>query len=166
MQHTRPSAAALAHLLYPVKLMGFDMTFGITHAWRRSYAVLFLGTLGVVASADVLLYSHRLGWNAALVAAVMLAVLAVRDTTFLAHAGGRIAWAAAAGLLLALFEQPTWLNIAFMLLCLSALALINRHGWEGDVVRWVGRFVRWIATGWARLFLDNGVAVRWLHQVV
>ena len=135
----------------------------ILGTWRKSYPVLLLGTIAVVVAADFLLYgSHRLGWSAALVAAAMLALLAVRDTRFLAHTGGRIAWAAAAGLLLALFEQPTWLNILYILVCFAVLAIVNTHGWDSDFVRWLRRLARWLFTAWTRLFLDNGVVMRWL----
>ena len=138
------------------------MTSSGVRGWRQSYALLVLGTLAVVAAANYFLYGHRVGWTAAVVAAAMLAVLAIRDTTFLGISGGRVAWLAAIGLLAALVEQPTWLNILYVLVCLGVLAIINTHGWDNDFTRWLARFGRWLATGWTRLFLDNGVAMRWL----
>src|SRR5688572_10553415 len=93
------------------------LTPGMIEAWRKSYSFLVVGTVGVVAAADLLLYGHRLGWTAALVAAAMLAVLAIRDTRFTTIPGGRIAWVATVGLLLALFEQLTWLNILYIFVC-------------------------------------------------
>jgi hypothetical protein len=131
-------------------------------SWRQSYAVVLVGTLAVVACADFFLYDHPLGWTAAIVAGLMLAVLSLRDTRFLVLPGGRIAWLAAAGLLVALVEQPTWLNIAYVVTCLGTLALVNTNGWDDDFLLWAARFARWIATGWTRLFRDNGVAMRWL----
>jgi hypothetical protein len=62
----------------------------------------------------------------------------------------------------ALIEQPTWLNILYILTCFATLALINAQGWDNSFVRWLARFGRWLAVGWTRLFLDNGVAMRWL----
>ncbi|MEA2710911.1 MAG: hypothetical protein QOF78_3512 [Phycisphaerales bacterium] len=138
------------------------MTTTIFRSWRQSYTFLVLATLAVVAAADFFLYNHRIGWTAALVAAAMLMVLAIRDTTFLGISGGRIAWLATIGLLFALVEQPTWLNILYIFVCLGVLALINTKGWDNDFVRWLRRFARWLATGWTRLFLDNGVAMKWL----
>src|SRR5688572_27936917 len=138
------------------------MATGVFRSWRQSYAFIVLGTLAVVWAADFFLYGHRVGWTAAVVAAAMLMVLAIRDTKFLGLTGGRSAWLATIGLLAALVEQPTWLNVLYILVCLGTLALINTQGWDNDFVRWLGRFGRWIATGWARLFLDNGVAMRWL----
>ena len=132
------------------------------HLWRKSYLVLVLATLALVALADRLLYAQRVGWTAAVVAAAMLAVLALRDARFLKLPGGRVTWLAALGLLLALVEQPTWLNILYILLCLSVLALINAHGWDSDFVRWLRRLAAWLLSGWARIFLDNGVVMRWL----
>ena len=132
-------------------------------SWRQSYALVVIGTFGVVLAADRLLYDSRsLGWTSALVAAAMLAVLAVRDTRFLDMRGGRIAWLATVGLLLALIEQPTWLNVLYILVCFATLALINGHGWDNDFTRWLGRFGHWLAVGWTRLFRDNGLAMRWL----
>ena len=144
---------------------GFVMTSHIARpAWRQSYPVVLLGTLIVVAAADFFVYDneHSLGWTSALVAAAMLMVLALRDTTFLGVTGGRVAWLATLGLLAALIEQPTWLNILYLLLCLATLALINAQGWDNSFTRWLARLVRWIATGWTRLFRDNGIVMRWL----
>jgi hypothetical protein len=132
-------------------------------SWRQSYALVVLGTFAVVLAADRLLYDSRsLGWTSALVAAAMLAVLAVRDTRFLDMRGGRVAWLATVGLILALIEQPTWLNVLYILIGFATLALINGHGWDNDFTRWLGRFGHWLAVGWTRLFRDNGLAMRWL----
>ena len=131
-------------------------------SWRQSYALLLLGTFAIVWAADFFLYGHRLGWTAAVVAGAMLMVLALRDTKFLGITGGRIAWLATIGLLVALIEQPTWLNVLYILICFGTLALINSQGWDNDFVRWLGRFGRWLAVGWTRLFHDNGLAMRWL----
>jgi hypothetical protein len=131
-------------------------------SWRQSYAFVFLGTLGIVAAADFFMYGHRLGWTIAAVAAAMLAVLCIRDSRFLQTTGGKLAAAAMVGLLVALIEQPTWLNVTYALICLSVLALINSGGWTSDFTRWLQRWFRWLGTGWARLFLDNSIAMRWL----
>ena len=62
--------------------------------------------------------------------AVMLAALLMRNSTFLATTGGRVLTVAALGLLFALVEEPTMLNIAYVVLCLAALAVTNSLGWE------------------------------------
>lgn len=131
-------------------------------SWRQSYALLVLATFAVVWAADFFLYGHRLGWTAAVVAGAMLVMLAARDTRFLGTLGGRIAWLATLGLLVALIEQPTWLNVLYIIVCLGTLALVNTQGWDDDFMRWLARFGRWAGTGWTRLFLDNGLAMRWL----
>ena len=131
-------------------------------SWRQSYAFVVLATFAVVWAADFFLYGHRLGWTAAVVAGAMLLMLAARDTRFLDARGGRVAWVATLGLLVALIEQPTWLNVLYVVVCLATLALVNAQGWDNDFVRWAGRLGRWVMTGWTRLFLDNGLAVRWL----
>ena len=142
--------------------MLFSLSTTSLESWRRSYGFVLIATVAVVFTADSLLYNHRLGWCAALVAAALLGVLALRDMSFLAHAAGKITWAAAAGLLLALFEQPTMLNILFMLASLAVLALINSSGWDSDAIRWLRRIVRWFLIGWTRLFRDNGIVTCWL----
>src|SRR5437763_9027430 len=124
-------------------------------SWRRSYAFVVVATLIVVAAADFFLYGHTLGWTAAIVAAALLAAVAARNTTFLRTTGGRVFAVAAVGLLFALVEQPTWLNVTYALLCLGALAVINAMGWEPDFWPWVQRLGKWAATGWAQVFLDN-----------
>ena len=132
-------------------------------SWRQSYSFLLVATLILVALADVFLYGgHRIGWTAAIVGGAMLVVLVARDARFLGSLGGRIVWLATVGLLLALVEQPTWLNITYLFVCLSALALTNAQGWDSDFVRWLRRWTRWAATGWAKFFFDNGIAMRWL----
>src|SRR3954468_10782888 len=118
--------------------------------WRRSYSFVLLATLIVVAAADFLLYGHPVGWVAALLAGLMLVLLAMRDATFLTTPGGRVIWLAAAGLLLALVEQPTWFNVSYIIVCLGALVVINRAGWEADFWPLARRFSRWLATGWTR----------------
>ena len=134
------------------------------HSWRRSYALVVIATLTVVAGADFLIYGRTLGWSCALVAATMLAALALRDTAFCRTHGGRLCALAAAGLLLALVEQPTWLNIAYLLVCASALSIINAQGWEPDFWPWMKRLMRWLLVGWAQLFLDNGLVMRFLMR--
>lgn len=135
----------------------------VLRSWRQSYALIFVATVALVAAADYLIYrSTTLGWAAAIVAVAMLLLLALRNAAFFTLPGGRVTWLASVGLLAALVEQPTRLNVLYMLLCLSVLALINAHGWDSDFARWLRRWARWALTGWTRLFLDNGVAVRWL----
>jgi hypothetical protein len=133
-------------------------------SWRRSYGLILIATLAVVAAADFLIYGHTLGWTSALVAAAMLAALALRDTAFWRARGGRLCALAAVGLLFALIEQPTWLNVAYSIVCLGALAMTNALGWEPDFWPWVRRWGGWIAIGWAQVFLDNGLVVRWLMR--
>src|SRR2546428_354041 len=131
-------------------------------SWRRSYAFVLIATVLIVAAADFFLYGHALGWTAAAVAAVMLAAIALRNTAFLRTTGGRVFALAAVGLLFALVEEPTWLNITYAVLCLGALAIINSMGWEPNFWPWVRRIGTWLAIGWAQLFLDNGLVVRFL----
>ena len=135
---------------------------GIATPWRRSYGFVLLGTLIVVAVSDYFFYGHPLGWPSAVVALTLFALVAARSTRFLDARGGRVTALAATGLLLALVEQPTWLNVLYALVCLSALALANDFGWESDFARWLRRLARWLASAWANVFLDNGVVVRWL----
>ncbi|MEO6434908.1 MAG: hypothetical protein ABIP55_03990, partial [Tepidisphaeraceae bacterium] len=134
----------------------------IVRSWRQSYPFLVIATIVVVATGDFFVYGHRLGWTAAIVAAAMLLALATRDTRFLGTFGGRVVWLATIGLFAAMVEQPTLLNLAYLFICLSALALTNSQGWEADFTRWAGRWMRWAVTGWARVFFDNGIAMRWL----
>jgi hypothetical protein len=134
----------------------------VSGSWRRSYAFVLAATIGVVAAADFFLYGHVLGWTTALVAAALLGLLAMRDFSFLATTGGKIIAAAAAGLLIALIEQPTWLNVAYALVCLVAAALINHFGWQADFWPWARRLGRWLVTAWIWPLRDNSVVVRWL----
>lgn len=131
-------------------------------SWRRSYTFILCSTIAVVALADYFFYDHPVGWPAAILAGAMLALLATRSMRFLATTGGRVVALAAIGLLVALIEQPTLLNVCYVLVCLSALALTNSLGWDNDFTRWLGRFARWFNNSWAGLFLDNGLVVRWL----
>jgi hypothetical protein len=137
---------------------------GSVRSWRRSYAFTLAATVMLVAAADYFFYGHIVGWTAALIAAMLIGALVFRESKFLASVGGRALLLASVGLLLALVEQPTWFNIAYLIMCLGALSLTNRRGWESDFVRWFRRWTRWAITGWTRLFLDNSLAARWLMR--
>ena len=134
----------------------------ISQPFRKSYAYIVLATLAVVASADVLLYNHTIGWTAAAIAAVLVAAISLRETKFLTNTGGRVVWLATLGLIVALIEQPTKLNLFYIFLCISALSLANSAGWESDFWQWTKRWSLWLATSWARLFLDNNIAMQWM----
>jgi len=135
----------------------------VSGSWRRSYSYVLAATVGVVAAADYLIYDGRaLGWTAAIVVGVLLAVLAVRDWSFLRTTGGKVFAVAAIGLLLALVEQPTWLNVLYALVCLAAIALINHFGWQADFWPWVRRLGGWITTAWILPLHDNTIVIRWL----
>ena len=132
--------------------------------WRRSYTVLLSATLISVAAADFFFYGHRIGWTAAAFALVLLVLLAFRDTRFLRPAGGKIVLLGAVGLLIALIEQPTWLNVTCIILCLGALAIVNTFGWQRDFPEWAKRWGDLLATGWLRPFSDNSVVIRCLAR--
>ncbi|HEX8521361.1 MAG TPA: DUF4173 domain-containing protein [Tepidisphaeraceae bacterium] len=136
----------------------------MTHllTWRRSYALLLAATLLCVSLADFFFYNHRIGWTAAAFAAVLFLFIALRSNRFTRTAGGKLIALAAIGLVAALIEQPTWLNVPYTILCLGALATINAFGLPRDFPEWTKRWGRLLATGWMRLFSDNSVAIRWL----
>jgi len=132
--------------------------------WRRSYAVLLTATLVIVAAADFFFYGHTIGWTAAAFATVLLAMLALRDGRFMRTVGGRVVLLASIGLLYALVEQPTWLNVTYTILCVAALAIVNTSGWQPDFPQWVKRWSLLLLTGWMRLFSDNSVVIRCLAR--
>ena len=132
--------------------------------WRRSYVVLLAATLVIVAAADFFFYGHTIGWTAAAFAAVLLAVLAFRDARFMGTVGGRVVLLASIGLLYALVEQPTWLNVTYTILCIAALAIVNTSGWQPGFPEWVKRWSALLLTGWMRLFSDNSVMIRCLAR--
>src|SRR5688500_2933436 len=97
----------------------------VTHPWRRSYTFVCLATAFIVAAADFFFYGHAVGWTAAAIVAAMFCLVAARDTRFFQTTVGRAFTLALVGLLFALIEQPTWLNVSYAMLCLSGIALIN-----------------------------------------
>ena len=131
---------------------------------RRSYGLLVTATLLTVAAADFFFYGHMIGWTTAAFALILLIFLALRDSRFLQPAGGKIVLLSALGLLFALIEQPTWFNIAYIILCLGALGIINTFGWQRDFPEWARRWGHLLATGWMRLFSDNSVFIRCLAR--
>src|SRR5687767_12733861 len=132
--------------------------------WRRSYAVLLAATLVTVAFADFFFYGHMIGWTAAAFAVVLLTAMAFRDSRFLRRAGGRLVLLASIGLLFALVEQPTWLNVTYTILCIAALAIVNTSGWQPGFPEWAKRWTSLLLTGWMRLFADNSVVIRCLAR--
>jgi hypothetical protein len=135
-----------------------------TMRWRRSYAVLLVATLVIVAVADFFFYGHMIGWTAAAFATVLLLALAFRDTRFMRTAGGRVVLLASIGLLYALVEQPTWLNVTYTILCIAALAIVNTSGWQPGFPEWAKQWGLLLLTGWTRLFSDNSVVIRCLAR--
>ena len=133
-----------------------------THNWRRSYTFVCLATASIVAAADFFFYGHVVGWTVAAILAAMFFLIAARDTRFLQTTLGRILTLALLGLLIALIEQPFYLNVAYALLCLSAIALINKTGAHNDFTRWLRQWTRWLAVGWLSFFIDQNAVVRFL----
>jgi hypothetical protein len=136
----------------------------LTSSWRRSYSVLVTATLITVALADFLFYDHVLGWTAAAFTFFLLFLLVASDGRFLRSAGGWIALVALLGLLYSLIEQPTWLNIPYALLCLTALVIISRTGWQRNVSEWIAQWTSLFLSGIVRLFADNRIASRWVAR--
>src|SRR6185437_6171120 len=134
------------------------------HSWRRSYTFVVIATVLIVAAADFLFYGHTIGWTAAAIVGAMFSLICARDTRFFNSIAGRTFTLAIGGLLVALVDQPTTLNVTYALLCLSGISLINAFGLESGFVRWARRWLNWITWGWARILLDNSVAMRWLAR--
>lgn len=137
---------------------------GYASTWRKSYPFIASATLIVVAMADFLIYGHPIGWATALLAAVLLGLQIVKSTRVAKSFGGRIMLLAAAGLLVALVEQPNSLNITYIVVCLATIAITNTLGWDNDFTRWLKRFALWLNNSWASLFQENGRVVRWLMR--
>lgn len=134
----------------------------MAHSWRRSYTFIVIATALIVAAADFFFYGHAIGWTVSAIVAAMFCLIAARDSRFYHTIGGRAFTLALFGLLFALVEQPTWLNVAYAMLCLSGISLINAFGPESDFSQWLMRWSRWISLGWTRFFIDNSVVVRFL----
>ncbi|MDB5304171.1 MAG: hypothetical protein JWM97_1720, partial [Phycisphaerales bacterium] len=117
------------------------------------------------ACADLLFYGHVVGWSAALFAAALLAVLVARPAK--GRAGRwprRVVAGAALGLVGALVEEPTLLAVGMMSIAIVVLAMIGRQGVAGGARDWLRRWVRFLAVGWARIFQDVNVQVKWLQR--
>jgi hypothetical protein len=125
---------------------------------------LCLATTLIVAAADYFFWDTRVGWTAAALVAATFAFIALRDTRFFRSIIGKVFALALLGLLVALIEQPFYLNIAYALLCLSGVALVNAMGPENDFTRWLKRWTRWVSFGWLRFFIDNSAVVRFLMR--
>src|SRR4051794_30018016 len=98
---------------------------GAISDWRKSYGLLLAATLASVWTADFLFYGKPNGWATAIFFALLILLLAIRSARFLQSFGGRIIALAAVGLCFALVEEPTWLNLTYVLLCIGTLAIIN-----------------------------------------
>src|SRR4051794_40840707 len=99
-------------------LCGVFMLTASSASWRKSYTFVLIATACIVAAADVFFWHSAIGWTAAAITAAMFALVAARDTRFLGTVGGRVFTIALVGLLFALVEQPTWLNVTYALVCL------------------------------------------------
>jgi hypothetical protein len=126
--------------------------------------LLLGGTIACVALADFLFYGHVVGWTAGLFLAVLLALLTLRGGRFFGNWPGRVLFVAAAGLVVALVEEPGALSVVMATLCVGMLSVLNRAPWFAGVVAWSKRLLDLFTRGLLRLFTDNRIAARWLAR--
>ena len=132
--------------------------------WRRGYRLLLGGTVACVALADFLFFGHVVGWTAGLFTAVLLTLLVLRGGRFFGNWPGRVLFVAAAGLVVALVEEPGVLPVLMTALCVAMLSVLNRAGWCAGVVAWAKRLLDLSTRGLLRLFTDNRIAARRLRR--
>jgi len=137
---------------------------GRSLGWRRGYGLLLGGTVVCVGLADFLFYGHVVGWTAGLFTAALLVLLVLRGGRFLSNWPGRVLFVAAAGLVVALVEEPGALSVAMATLCVAMLSVLNRAPWVAGVVAWSKRLFELFTRGLFRLFTDNRIAARWLRR--
>ena len=137
---------------------------GRSLGWRRGYGLLLGGTLAAVALADWLFYGHPVGWTAGLFVAALLALLVLLGAGFMRHRPGQVLFLAAAGLVVALVEEPGPLPVLMTALCLAMLSVLNRAEWTASVVAWSARLLDLLTRGLLRLFADNRLAARWIAR--
>jgi hypothetical protein len=126
--------------------------------------LLLGGTIACVALADFLFFGHVVGWTAGLFAAVLLGLLVIRGGRFFGHWPGRVLFVAAAGLVVALVEEPGVLPVLMAALCVAMLSVLNRADWCPGVVAWSKRLLHLFTRGTLRLFTDNRIAARRLRR--
>jgi hypothetical protein len=121
--------------------------------------------IALVAGADLLFFGHVVGWSAGLFAGALVLALVARPAA--GRAGGwprRAVAVAAAGLVFALCEEPTLLALGMSSIAIVVLAMISGQGAAGGVGEWLRRWVRFLVLGWARIFQDLRVQVKWLQR--
>lgn len=132
--------------------------------WRTRSWVIVVLSFGVAALADFLFYGHPIGLNAAFCMAVMLCLLHVRRRAPRSRVACVLLALAAAGLVGALVEQPTPLNIACAGICIVMLAMTRRRGWTTSLWLWANRCIQLLLIDPFRALLDSRLAARWLAR--
>src|SRR5438093_12634050 len=94
-------------------------------AWHAGYTFVLIACGALIVLADWLFYRATVGWTAALFAGALAIVMTARNASYLKTRWGWILLLALAGLLVSLIVQPTLLVIAYTILLLGAIALVN-----------------------------------------
>ena len=125
-----------------------------------------IATLAVVAAADFFLYRGARASAGPRPSSrpAMLVVLAVRDTRLPQHRSADAScWLATLGLLARTGRAADAGSTSlYILVCLSALALINSAGWETNFCPLGAALGALGGRRVGQVFLDNGLAMRWL----
>ncbi len=132
--------------------------------WRISLWVVIGCSLGAAALADFLFFDHALGINCACFAAGLLGMLLVRRGARRSVVAAIIIALATVGLVWAMVQQPTWLNIMFAVVNIGTLAMTRRNGWTSSVGAWVRRWWRLIVLAGLRPLRDGWLASRWMSR--
>ena len=133
---------------------------------ERKLVTLNLVTISAVAGGDWLLYGFQHpGVNLAALHFGLLGLLIWRYRQRLRSAPGVVLVVLAAGLGLALVEEPGRLAVILNVLSLISLAALGRAGWSTAPEVWVQRWLRFLLAAWWPLFRDARLVHAWRRRL-
>ncbi len=132
----------------------------------RSKTFVWLACAGLAALFDGLFWGHPLGWSAVIFAGVVVAVHLGRAPGLWRFGWGRVMAVLAAGLVLALVEEPSPLALLVVFAGLGTLVLVAQRemALADRVSAWMRNWILLLATIPVRILLDNVIVVRWLRR--
>ena len=111
-----------------------------------------MSCVGLVAIADFLFYGHGAGATLGLFAMLLLSVLVLHNPRVTSSRTGKMLYASAAGLALALVNEPGWLPAVSFVVVAIVLANLTKHPLRD--ARDLPREIAWALVGRAGFFSD------------
>lgn len=135
-----------------------------TMNWRRSWVMLVIAVTATAALADLFFYGHPLGWTAGCYLLLVTGFVLMRRQRWGNNPRAMLAAILCLGLVGALAEEPTRLNVVFAIAALGTLAILVRCDALLNVGQWIRRYAMLLGDPLLRPLSDSWITGRWLKR--